>query len=89
MATVIFTQNLRRHVDAERCKVHGRTVAEAMDAVFDHYPRLRGYLLDDTGAVRRHVVILVDGCSILDRQGLSDPLPEDAEVFVVQSLSGG
>jgi sulfur carrier protein ThiS len=89
MATVIFTQNLRRHVNAERCEVGGSTVAAAMEEVFTHYPRARGYLLDDSGAVRRHVVLLVNGQSILDRKTLTDPLPHDAELFVVQALSGG
>ena len=89
MATVIFTQNLRRHVDTDSCVVDARTVAEALEAVFERYPRLRGYLLDDTGAVRRHVAMLVNGVTIHDRQGLSDPLPDDADLFVVQALSGG
>jgi sulfur carrier protein ThiS len=89
MASVNFTQNLRRHVNTERCVVHGTTVAEALDEVFATYPRLRGYLLDDAGAVRKHIVLLVDGQSVLDREKLSDPLPAEAEIFVVQALSGG
>lgn len=89
MATVIFTQNLRRHVDTERCIVGGATVADAMAEVFARYPRMRSYLLDDTGAVRKHIVMLVNGQSIRDRKKLTDPLTGDAELFVVQALSGG
>ncbi len=89
MPTVVFTQNLRRHVNLERMDVGGDTVKEVLAQVFEQYPRLRSYLLDDTGAVRRHVVLLINGESITDRAHLCDPVPADAKVFVVQALSGG
>lgn len=89
MPAVALTQNLRRHVDIDRCEVDGATVREALEAVFAQHPRLRGYLLDDRGAVRKHVTIVVDGETIRDRETQSDPLAPDAEVFVMQALSGG
>ncbi len=89
MPTVVFTQNLRRHVNLERMSVGGDTVNEVLAQVFEQHPRLRGYLLDDTGAVRKHVVLLLNGETITDRTHLSDPVSDDATVFVVQALSGG
>ena len=89
MATVVFTQNLRRHVNLERMDVSGDTVKDVLAQVFEQHPRLRSYLLDDTGAVRRHVVLLMDGESIADRTLLSDPVSADTTIFVVQALSGG
>mgnify|MGYP005706592725 FL=1 len=89
MATIVFTQNLRRHVDVERCEVSGETVAEALEDVFANHPQLRGYLLDDCGAIRKHVAITLNGETILDRDKLSDPLPAGGEIFVMQALSGG
>ena len=89
MPIVSFTQNLRCHVDVDRCEVVGTTVREALDAVFAQHPRLRGYLQDDRGAVRKHVAIVVDGETIRDRETLSDSLAPDAEIFVMQALSGG
>jgi hypothetical protein len=64
-------------------------VAEALGEVFAQLPALRSYILDDQGAVRHHVVIFVDGSTLVDRRGLSDPLRPDSEVFVMQALSGG
>ncbi|MGU1586179.1 MoaD/ThiS family protein, partial [Pseudomonas aeruginosa] len=52
-------------------------------------PRLRGYLLDDQGSLRRHVARFVDGVQVRDRRGLGDPLQDDSEIYVVQALSGG
>ncbi len=89
MATVVFTQNLRRHVDVDRCQADGNTVKEALEAVFAAKPGLRGYLLDDRGAVRKHVAIFLDGRTIRDRAELSDCVNAESEIFVMQALSGG
>lgn len=89
MARVTFTQNLERHVDCPVCEVDGRTVKEALDAVFARYPRLRGYVLDDQGAVRKHMAIFLDGAQIRDRARQSDPITASTELYVLQALSGG
>ncbi len=89
MARVSFTRNLERHVACPPADVPGRTVREALDAVFAANPRLRGYVLDEHGAVRRHMVVFVDGRQIADRTALSDPIGPDAQVHVMQALSGG
>jgi sulfur-carrier protein len=60
-----------------------------LDAVFATQPRLRSYILDDQGRVRRHVAIYVNGDRIADRNRLGDPVTEADEVFVFQALSGG
>jgi hypothetical protein len=60
-----------------------------LDAVFAGNPRARGYVLDDQGALRKHMVIFIDGGTIRDRQTLSDTVAEDAELYVMQALSGG
>lgn len=89
MATVHFTQNLKRHVDCPTTVVAGETVGEVLAAVFEANPRLRGYVLDDRGAVRKHMNVFVDGEMIADREQLTDPVGSDAEVYVMQALSGG
>ena len=89
MPTVEFTPNLARQTTTRSCRVEGATVAEALHAVFADLPALRGYVLDDQGAVRTHVVIFVDGTSVRDRKQLSDPVRPESEIFVMQALSGG
>lgn len=85
MARVVFTSNLRRHVDAPPTQVAGETVRQVLDAVFRENPRLRGYVLDDQGRVRHHVVLFVDG----ERADLGDAVTEANEIYVLQALSGG
>jgi len=89
MPRVAFTRNLQRHVACPPCAVIGGTVRESLDAALALYPKLRGYVLDEHGALRFHMAIYVDGVPIMDRQGLSDAVPETSEVFVMQALSGG
>ncbi len=89
MPRVAFTRNLQRHVACPPCAVAGATVGESLAAAFALYPRLRGYVLDEHGALRFHMSIYVDGVPIADRKGLADPVPEGAEIFVMQALSGG
>lgn len=89
MPTVAFTQNIQRHVECPTMEVEGTTVGEAMDAVFEKIPRARGYVVDERGAVRRHMVIFVDGEGVSDRVHLTDPVKADSEIYVMQALSGG
>ena len=89
MATVAFTPNLQRHVDSPTESVEGATVRAVLDQVFAHNPRLRGYVLDDQGALRRHMMIFIDGQQIADRERLTDAVHPMAEVYVMQALSGG
>lgn len=89
MPRVSFTQNLRKHVDTPELEVEGATVREALDAVFAIAPRVRDYVLDEQGALRKHVVVFIDGEQAADRIALSDPLASDADLRVMQALSGG
>jgi molybdopterin synthase sulfur carrier subunit len=89
LVRVSFTQNIQRHVACPTATVSGRTVGDVLNAVFSTNERARGYILDEKGAVRRHLVVFVNGEPIRDRETLTDPVPEDAEVHVMQALSGG
>ena len=89
MPTVQFTANLARQTAAPTCEVGGSTVRDVLDAVFADHPTLRGYVLDDQNAVRKHVVVFVDGTAITDRIKLSDAVTPTSDIFVMQALSGG
>ncbi|HET7790843.1 MAG TPA: MoaD/ThiS family protein [Gemmatimonadales bacterium] len=89
MARVLFTQNIQRHVACPPTDAPGGTVREVLDRVFAGNPAAREYVLDDQGAVRRHMVVFVDGRQVKDRVRLSDPVQPQAEVCVMQALSGG
>ncbi|MDE3737457.1 MULTISPECIES: MoaD/ThiS family protein [Pseudomonas] len=89
MAHISFTPNLQRHLDVPELDVMAVSVAEALEAAFAANPRLRSYLLDDQGHLRRHVAVFVDAQQVSDRRRLSDPVGAASDIFVVQALSGG
>ena len=89
VATVHFTANLKRHVDCPTATVEAATVGEALAAVFENNPRPRGYVVDEQGAVRKHMNVFVDGQQIRDRAGLRDAVTPTSEIYVIQALSGG
>lgn len=89
MPTVSFTANIQRHVACPVVRADGRTVREVLERVFTENASARGYILDDQGALRRHMIVFVDGRAVADRAKLSDPVSESSEVHVMQALSGG
>ena len=85
----MFAKAFRRHVECPDDAVPGATLRAVLDAYFDRHPVVRGYVLDDVGAVRKHIALFVDGDLITDRTELSDPVGEHDTVHVFQALSGG
>lgn len=95
MIEVVFAKAFRRHVDCpDERLVTGQegspgTVGTALESYFDLHPAVRSYVLDDVGAVRKHVAVFVDGDLVGDRSGLSDPVTPTSTIHVFQALSGG
>jgi molybdopterin synthase sulfur carrier subunit len=89
MPIVAFTPALQRFLPVTTMRVQGTTVREALDAVFVVRSTLRGYLLDDQGALRRHVNVFVNGELVRDRAALSDQVGDGDEIYVFQALTGG
>lgn len=89
MPHLVFTGNLQRHVSCPPGDYPGTTVAEVLEAAFRELPRARGYVLDEHGALRHHMVVFVDGAAVADRRRLGDPVGPGSEVYVMQALSGG
>lgn len=89
MPKVAFTQNIQRHVECPQTEAPGGTVAEVLAHVFAANPKARAYVLDDQGALRKHMTVFVDGSTIKDRIRLSDPVTPSSSIHVFQALSGG
>jgi molybdopterin synthase sulfur carrier subunit len=84
-----FTANLQRHLRCEPQEVCGATVREVLEAACKSNPKLRSYVLEDDGSLRKHMNIFLNGQQIEDRIRLSDSVAENDELYVMQALSGG
>jgi molybdopterin synthase sulfur carrier subunit len=86
---ITFTSHLERHVACPSEIVPGDTARAALDAYLSRYPAVRPYLFDEQGVLRPHVVVFVNGEQARDRKSLADAVSADAEIYVMQALSGG
>jgi hypothetical protein len=89
MPRVFFTPQLRRFTETPEVDSGSATLREALEDAFAVNPRLRGYVLDDQGHLRKNVVVFIDGHRSHDRVSLADPLGPGSRVHVLQALSGG
>ncbi len=90
MAQIKFTPNLKRFFpDLCECEVEAATVAEIVAAVDRRWRGLADYIVDEQGALRKHVNIFVGDELLRDKQTLSDRVSAETKIFIVQALSGG
>jgi len=90
VAHVEFTPHLKRFFPAlAPLDVVATNVAELVRELDRVHPGIGAYVVDERGALRKHVVIFVDASAVRDRNGLSDPLAPASRVHIFQALSGG
>ncbi len=96
MPTVVLAPSLARWLTAapgesvgeRRIAAAGTTVRELLDGLFARHPSLRGYVVDETGALRHHVVAYLADEAV-DKANLDRPVPPEGELYLFQALSGG
>jgi len=89
MTTISFTPNLLRHVETPSLDVQGDNVRLALENYFTSNPKVRSYILDDQGNLRKHIAVFLNNELIQDRTNLSDAVSENDNIFVIQALTGG
>jgi sulfur-carrier protein len=89
MATVRFTRNIQRHVECPTREAAGDTLRVVLDTYFAENERARGYVLDEQGKIRQHMVVFIDGEMVRDRDNLTDAVQPSSVIDVIQALSGG
>ena len=63
MPTVEFAPALTRHVACQPQRVTATTLRQALESAFDAAPAMRAYVLDEQGAVRKHVAVFVNAAT--------------------------
>ena len=89
MAEIHFTSHLRTLVTDGPLSAEGDTVGEALTKVLAAQSHVRGYVLDDRGALRKHVCIFADGERLAHEGALGRRIGPDTRLYVMQALSGG
>ncbi len=89
MVRIEFASSIQRYAPIEPMECESHSLRTVLSRAFERQPKLRSYVLDDQGAVRRHIAIFVNNRAIDDRDRQSDELHDGDTVFVMQALSGG
>ena len=92
MPVIEVTRHLYRFfpvLENREIRVDAGSVADVLRAVNDLAPGFTDYLLDEHGALRRHVNLSINDRIVIDRKTLSDHVPDDGTLYIFQALSGG
>lgn len=91
--TVLLPGVLREYADGQHEVPldlrDGEPVEAALRELGERWPLLGERLRDETGALRRHVNLFVDGADVRASNGLQTPLYDAAVVHVLPSVAGG
>lgn len=92
MPTVEMTTHLYRffpQLENRRIEVPAGSVAEILREIDKIAAGFSDYILDDHGALRRHVKISINNTLVVDKRTLSDRVPDDGKLYIFQALTGG
>lgn len=92
MPSVEMTSHLYRFfpvLQDHKLVVPAGSVASVLAEIDKIAPGFSDYILDDRGALRRHVNISVNDSIVIDKKTLSDHVPEGGTMYIFQALSGG
>lgn len=75
------------HIDIELPE--GADVGDVLDMLAARHPAAERRIRDETGLLRPHVNVFVDGDPVARRSGVTVVLHDDAELLILPAVSGG
>jgi sulfur carrier protein ThiS len=88
-ATLVLPDVLRPIAGRTRFSVAGADVGAALEDAFGQVPVLRRHLVLEDGALRPHVLCLVNGSCLARESFRSTGLEDGDEILIHQAISGG
>jgi len=70
-------------------KVPAGSVAEILKSIDEIAPGFSDYIVDERGALRRHVKISINQDLVIDTTRLTDRVRDDSTLYIFQALTGG
>lgn len=90
MPSISIPTMMRRFTDNERSvAVSGTSVAEALQALEERYPKTVGQLYDEKGELKSFIAVFVNDTDIRLLGGKDTPLRESDEVHIIPAIAGG
>lgn len=76
-------------LEGEEISIEAVSARDVVDALEERAPGIAFYLCDERGSLRPHVNLFIAGERVVDRQNLTDVVPDGCRVHIMQALSGG
>lgn len=92
MVKVELTRHLYQFfpdLEHRELSVEASSVAEVVQEMEKLAPGFAFYVCDERGRLRRHVNVFIQDEMVRDRGKLTDRVPPDSRVLIMQALSGG
>ena len=83
---VLIPSALHSYTGQPWVEAEGATVGAVMADLDRRYPGIRFRMVDEQGAIRRHIRLFCAGEMV---RSLDAVLPDNSELLIVQALSGG
>jgi molybdopterin converting factor small subunit len=83
---VTIPSPLLSYTKSPEVKAIGATVGDVVDDLERNYPGIRFRMVDEQGAIRRHIRMFLNGTQV---RALDVAVRETDELAIVQALSGG
>ncbi len=89
MIKVVLTANLQKYYPHARFESAASTLRALLDEMNAERALFSSYIIDESGTIRRHVNVFVNGDLLTDKSHLDVALPPGTQVHIMQALSGG
>ena len=86
---VTLTANLQKYFPQAKFEIDANTVADLLKKMDQRRPLFSTYIIEESGAIRKHVNIFIDGEVVRDKSHVDIPLKNGTQVHIMQALSGG
>ena len=89
LVKVALTANLQKYFPRSKFEIEASSVKELLRKMDAERPHFSSYIVEDNGAIRKHVNLFIDGEVVRDKSHVDIPLKAGSQVHIMQALSGG
>jgi molybdopterin synthase sulfur carrier subunit len=89
-AIVSIPTALSHHTNGVRqLSVNGENLNAVIEEIESSHPGVKEALIDDHGALRRFVIVFIDGVDVRTCQGLETHVGPQSEILIIRAIAGG